>query len=193
MSTACYSYLCPKLKLINNKKRREGRKKGRVLTYKGIIWATFRLCSCSPWCAENAASQISLMNWSGCASSEISLVSSLLNCDTSAHSLHAKKFEGRLILVSSMCAKFGVISWSFEWARANFTTEIRLHRIILPIFSDHAHITYRIWQHFHHDRFGPIWRISGTWPRHVSQPGIPSRIGRCKKTPKYSGVYFHIF
>ena len=85
-------------------------------------------------------------------SNKYSLVSSLLNCDTSAHSLHAKKIERQLILVSSMCAKFGVISWSFEWARANFTTEIRLHRIILPIFSDHAHIAYRsklIWQHFH--------------------------------------------
>jgi hypothetical protein len=37
---ARYSYLCPKLKLINKKKRREKRKKeekGRVLTHKGII------------------------------------------------------------------------------------------------------------------------------------------------------------
>ena len=37
---AHYSYLCPKLKLINKKKRREERKKGergRVLTHKGII------------------------------------------------------------------------------------------------------------------------------------------------------------
>jgi len=37
---ARYSYLCPKLKLINNNKRREKRKKeekGRVLTHKGII------------------------------------------------------------------------------------------------------------------------------------------------------------
>jgi len=37
---AHYTYLCPKLKLINNKKRREERKKEekrRVLTYKGII------------------------------------------------------------------------------------------------------------------------------------------------------------
>jgi len=37
---AHYSYLCPKLKLINKKKRREeGKKeeKGRDLTYKGII------------------------------------------------------------------------------------------------------------------------------------------------------------
>ena len=114
-------------------------------------------------------------------SNKYSLVSSLLNCDTSAHSLHAKKIERQLILVSSMCAKFGVIAWSFEWARANFTTEIRLHRIILPIMR-----TSRIGQNW----FGsyiPFHSISGTWPQHVSQPGIPSRIGRCKKNSKIFG------
>ena len=47
-------------------------------------------------------------------SNKYSLVSSLRNCDTSAHSLHTKKMEKHMILVGSGCAKFGVILSNFE-------------------------------------------------------------------------------
>jgi len=129
-------------------------------------------------------------------SNKYSLVSSLLNCDTSTHSLHTKKIERQLILVSSMCEKFGVISWSFEWARANFTTEIRLHRIILPIFSDHMHITYRISIKSAFPSW-PIWTDLTDF-RHVTtacQASLRAFVAHREvpKTPKYSGVYFHIF
>jgi len=47
-------------------------------------------------------------------SNKYSLVSSLLNFDTSAHSPHAKKIEKNLIALSSACEKIGVISCNIE-------------------------------------------------------------------------------
>ena len=143
---AHYSYLCPKLKLINIKKKREERKKeekGRDLTYKGIIWATFCRSLLPVVCRKMLQAKFPSSVFGtevAVSGSEISLVSSLLHCDTSADSLHTKKIERRLIPISSAYAKFGVIPWSFEWARADLTTEIRLRRIMPTSRTDRGRV-----------------------------------------------------
>ena len=137
---------------------------------------------------------------------KLSLVSSLLYCDTSAGSLHARKIERHLIPVSSSYTKFGVISWSFEWARADLTTEIRLRRIMPTSLTDRGRVAclanspsprgfYKRmgFDQAEHDLC--YARDHGAWSR-LSSPGFPLHDRgprRIKKIRKISGMYFNLF
>ena len=138
---------------------------------------------------------------------KLSLVSSLLYCDTSAGSLHAKKIERHLIPVSSSYTKFGVISWSFEWARADLTTEIRLRRIMPTSLTDRRRVAclanspsprgfYKRMglDQAEHDI---LMHVTTAHDRAWAQPGFPLRDREVpresKKIGKISGMYFYLF